>query len=134
MLQGLRLASGVKKFDFALPATRKFVKEAVAVAHVSANESAVQIEHIYAILEQNNLQFERLEDTEIFDSAVQASVHDHALLEELAKADFESRLAKRKADRLEKKAKKAESKKAVREIQHSNVIEPAQENKMEAAV
>ncbi|MGM0164977.1 hypothetical protein [Enterococcus sp. DIV1059_2] len=122
MLEGLRLASGTKKFDRFLPATRKDVKEAVAVAHVSANEAAVQIEHIYSVLEANGLKVDRLDDEEVFDMAVSASVNDHALLKDLAKADYENRLAKRKADRLEKKARKAAEKKAVQETKLSNSV------------
>lgn len=91
------------KWDRFLPATRQYVEESVALAHITANESAVQIEEIYQVLKDNDLKFERLEDNIVFEQAVEASIHDKQLLAELRSEELKQKQAERKAQRLARK-------------------------------
>lgn len=107
MLAGLKAVSstGATKMDFMIPATRRFVREEVALAHISASENQIQIENIYNILEKNGLKVERIEDETVFNLAVQNSIQEKTLLKEESAGKLARKIQERKMKREEKKVR-----------------------------
>lgn len=101
MLKGLKTASGVRFYDRVLPASRKFVKEQVALAHVTANEAAVLVNELYAQLAEQGVDVKRPDDIAVFETAVKGCLTDKELVREAKRnrhQELADKLAKEKAD------------------------------------
>lgn len=92
MLNGIKIASGARWYDNVLPSTRKFTKEQVALAHISANEALLLIDDLYGQLQDQGIAVARPNDDDAFAKAVEVCVSDRELVREERRARFQAKM------------------------------------------
>lgn len=109
MLAGLKTVAseGSSIFAGVTPASRKFVREEVALAHISSAQAHVLIENLYTQLEKQGIQVDRLDDETVYNLSVESAVEEKQMVKELKLSEREKRAAERKEKR---QAKREEAK------------------------